>query len=48
MSRLRGLGVVRYSRKYIEIDCEAMEQVLLKVNPALRNFGSTLTPGSQG
>jgi CRP-like cAMP-binding protein len=48
MSRLRGLGVVRYSRRYIEIDCEAMEQALLKKNPALRNFGSTLTPDSQG
>jgi hypothetical protein len=48
MSRLRGLGLVRYSRMYIEIDCEAMEQALLKENPALRNFGSTLMPGSQG
>jgi CRP/FNR family transcriptional regulator len=48
MSRLRGLGLVRYSRMYIEIDCEAMEQALLKENPTLRNFGSTLMPGSQG
>jgi CRP-like cAMP-binding protein len=30
MSRLRGLGLVRYSRTYIEIDCEAIEQALLK------------------
>ena len=47
MSRLRGLGVIRYSRRYIEINCEAMEQALLKENPALRNFGSTITPSSQ-
>jgi CRP-like cAMP-binding protein len=47
MSRLRGLGVIRYSRRYIEIDCEAMEQALLKENAALRNFGSTITPSSQ-
>src|SRR6516225_11671219 len=48
MSRLRRLGLVRYSRRYIEIDCEAIEQALLKKNPGLRNFGSTLTPDSQG
>ena len=48
MSRLRRLGMIRYSRRYIEIDCQAIEQALLKENPALRNFGSTLTPDSQG
>ena len=32
MSRLRRLGLVRYSRKYIDVDCDAMEQ-------ALRNEG---------
>jgi hypothetical protein len=47
MSRLRRLGMIRYSRRYIEIDCEAMKQALLKENPAVRNFGSTLTGGSQ-
>ena len=46
MSRLRRLGVVRYSRRYIEINCEAMEQALLKENPMLRNFGSTPTSRS--
>jgi CRP-like cAMP-binding protein len=44
MSRLRGLGVVRYSRRYIEIDLEAMEQALLNGGLALGNIGSTLTP----
>jgi CRP/FNR family transcriptional regulator len=43
MSRLRGLGMVRYSRRYIEIDCEVMERALLKESPVLRNFGSTAT-----
>jgi CRP/FNR family transcriptional regulator len=44
MSRLRRLGMVRYSRKFIEIDCEAIEQALLNGGLALRNFGGTLTP----
>jgi CRP/FNR family transcriptional regulator len=43
MSRLRGLGMVRYSRRYIEIDCEVMERALRKESPVLRNFGSTAT-----
>jgi len=48
MSRLRRLGIIRYCRGYIEIDCEAMKQALVKENPALRNFGSTLTADSRG
>jgi hypothetical protein len=48
MSQLRRLGLVRYSRKYIEIDCDAMEQALLNGNPALRNCFSMLTPDSRG
>jgi hypothetical protein len=35
LSRLRGLGVIRYSRRYIEIDYEATEQALLNENPVL-------------
>ena len=43
MNRLRKLGMVRYSRNLIDVDCEAMEQALLLENLALRTFGSTLT-----
>jgi hypothetical protein len=43
MNRLRKLGMVRYSRKFIDVDCEAMEQALLNGGLALRTFGSTLT-----
>ena len=28
MSRLRRLGMIRYSRRFIDVDCEAMEQAL--------------------
>jgi len=47
MIRLRKLGMVRYSRKFIDVDCEAIEQALLKGGPPLRNFGSTLTADVQ-
>jgi CRP-like cAMP-binding protein len=43
MSRLRRLGMVRYSRKYIDVDCVAIEQALRNEGVALRNFNSTLT-----
>jgi CRP/FNR family transcriptional regulator len=41
MSRLRRLGLVRYSRTYIEIDCEAIEQALLNGGLAHRNLTNT-------
>jgi hypothetical protein len=44
MNRLRKLGMVRYSRKFIDVDCEAVEQALLNGGLALGNIGSTLTP----
>jgi CRP/FNR family transcriptional regulator len=40
MNRLRKLGMVRYSRKFIDVDCKALEQALLKENLALRSAGS--------
>jgi len=43
MSRLRRLGMIRYSRKYIDLDCEAMEKALRNEGLVLRNFNSTLT-----
>jgi CRP/FNR family transcriptional regulator len=46
MNRLRKLGMVRYSRDFIYVDCEAMERMLLNGVPPLRNFGSTLTAES--
>ena len=33
MNRLRRLGMIRYSRKFIDVDCEAMEQALQNGNP---------------
>jgi hypothetical protein len=36
MSLLRRLGMIRYSRKYIDVDCEALEQALLNGGPALQ------------
>jgi hypothetical protein len=48
MNRLRKLGIVRYSRKFIDVDCEAMERALLNGGLALRNFASTLTAVSRG
>ena len=48
MSRLQKLGMVRYSRRFIDVDCEAIEQALLKGGPTLRNFGSALTADSRG
>jgi hypothetical protein len=35
MERLRKLGVVRYSRTFTDVDCEAVEQVLLNSGQAL-------------
>jgi CRP-like cAMP-binding protein len=46
MSRLRRLGMIRYSRKFIDIDCEAMEKALRNEGLVLRNFNSTLTAAS--
>ena len=33
MNRLRKLGIVSYSRKYIDVDCEAMAQALHNRGP---------------
>ena len=33
MTRLRRLGMIRYSRRFIDVDCEAMEQALQNGNP---------------
>jgi CRP-like cAMP-binding protein len=43
MSRLRRMGMIRYSRKYIDVDCEAIEQALRNEGLAMRNFNSTLS-----
>jgi CRP-like cAMP-binding protein len=48
MNRLRRLGMIRYSRSFIDVDCEAMEQALLNGGPALRSFSSTFTTVSRG
>ena len=33
MNRLRRLGMIRYSRRFIDVDCEAMEQALHNTDP---------------
>jgi CRP-like cAMP-binding protein len=48
MNRLRRLGMVRYSRSFIDVDCEAMEQALLKEGLVLRSFNNTFTAVSRG
>jgi CRP-like cAMP-binding protein len=43
MSRLRSFGMIRYSRKYIDVDCAALEQALLNGGPALQPRGAVYT-----
>jgi CRP-like cAMP-binding protein len=43
MNRLRSLGMVRYSRRFIEVDCDALEQAVLNGRPALGRSNCAFT-----
>jgi len=48
MSRLRRLGLVRYSRKHIAVYCDGMEDSLRSDGVLLRQFAGTAAAGTRG